>query len=105
MAAMVACGICGKAKARSGCKIIKPTLQEQKELNRVGDDRKEFIYCKPCWRILSDPLTGPSLGKGIIETRLRQAGVPNAEQVAKSFHKKLLARIVEAREKAKNKPS
>jgi hypothetical protein len=54
---------------------------------------EEYIYCGPCWKILSDPITGPNFGKGLIQQRLQQFGVLGAEGVATRYHAKLVDRI------------
>jgi len=96
----VVCGICGQARSRDTCKVIKLTQSERQVI--LDDGQKplpEYIYCRPCWRVLSNPVTGPNLGKGLMQARLRQLGVVNAEALAKIYHKKLVSRIVEFKDK------
>ena len=92
------CGVCGRKSAREYCHIIKLTEAEREQLlsqiePEEVEPEKEYIFCKPCWTTLSDPEAGPMYGKGLIQQRLRQFGVGNAEEIANRFHAKLVDRI------------
>lgn len=50
----------------------------------------EYPYCKPCWKVISDPIAGPNLMKGLAQTHLRRLGVSNAEELAEKYHTGLL---------------
>jgi NAD-dependent dihydropyrimidine dehydrogenase PreA subunit len=84
------CGICGDARPRASCHIVRLTDEEGAIL---GTDDKECVYCKPCWRTLSNPLIGASLTKGLLLARLRRLGVGDAEKIAERYHAKLVSRI------------
>jgi len=100
------CGVCGQPRLRTACHIIKLTAEERQFFRDAGEQpASEYVYCRPCWRTLSHPISGPNLGKGLMQARLRQLGVANAEEFASGFHKKLVARIAENIEKKKNQPS
>lgn len=88
------CGVCGQPRPRSKCHIIKLSPEERQFFRDQGQEpRTEYVYCQPCWRTLSNPVQGPNLGKGLIQARLRQLGVSNAEEIASEFHARLLSRI------------
>lgn len=90
------CGVCGQPRPRDKCKIIKLSLEERQFLRKQGQEpQTEYVYCQPCWRTLSNPVQGPNLGKGLIQARLRQLGVSNAEEIASEFHRRLLSRIAQ----------
>lgn len=51
---------------------------------------EEYVYCRPCWKTMTNPATGPQFMKGLFEVRLRQLGVSNAEAMATEYLKRLL---------------
>jgi hypothetical protein len=55
--------------------------------------QKEYVYCRPCWGVLSNPVTSPSVLKGLVQTGLRQLGVGDAERIAKQYYVRLVERI------------
>lgn len=96
MSEKLQCGICGASRPRGSCHIIVLTDAEKAQMLASGKQPEdEYIYCKPCWRVLSDRATGPSLYKGLIQARLRQLGVDNAEKIAQHHHDALVAKIKE----------
>jgi len=93
---MLKCGVCGRPRERKSCHIVELTADERKELEKQGTTpEKEYVYCRPCWKTLSDPVTGPAFAKGLIQQRLAQfgVGVEAAERVASNYHAKLVAKI------------
>jgi len=97
---MPLCGICGQERDRDKCHIVVLTDLERKQILDTGQEPlDEYAYCKPCWRTMSNKATGTALMKGLFQIRLRQLGVPNAEQVAQKYHDDLV------RMSAKEKPS
>jgi hypothetical protein len=46
--------------------------------------------CKPCLKVLRDPVQGAQLIKGTLQINLSAGGVGNAEHVAQKFHDKLV---------------
>jgi len=85
------CVICGRAAPHGENVIIILTEAEKAQL---PDPRDEYIYCKPCWSILSNPVSGPALMSGIAQHHLRQLGVSNPEQAAARFRSRLSARAI-----------
>jgi hypothetical protein len=88
------CGVCGRSFSEPGCHIITLTDEEKQELRSRGETPlEEYVFCKPCWKTLSDPVSGPAFGRGLIQQQLQQFGVGGAEKAAARFHAKLVARI------------
>jgi hypothetical protein len=88
------CIVCGSEKSREDMHVITLTEAERQLL---AESREEYVYCQPCWRVLSDPATAPALMSGIARHRLRQAGVDNADQLANKFRQDLAARAITRR--------
>lgn len=63
--------------------LVKLTEAELKQLPEGTP--LEFHYCKPCWRTLTDPTTGPQFGRGYFLLEARRRGVRNAEQWADHY--------------------
>lgn len=89
------CGVCGATRPEKACHVITLTEEERRVLTPQGESPppRELNYCKPCWKTLSDPMSGPSLMKGLLQVGLRQLGVSNAESIAKRYHAKLIEKI------------
>ncbi len=84
------CGICGRPVLATKAVVLKLTVAERQALQQDGQEPPlECVYCRPCHRVLSDPTTGLSVIKGIIQLRLRQLGVENSEALASDFQQKL----------------
>ena len=90
----VECGICGRERERRTCKVIKVTEAERQQITDIGQTPlDEYIYCNPCWRAISNRLTGPQLMKGLFLVRMRHLGVPNADHLANQYYANLLAKM------------
>jgi hypothetical protein len=97
---MPTCIICGRDRAEDDCKIIRPTKQELEGFRSKGIiPKEEYAYCHPCWRTLSDPVTGPAFAKGLIQVGLKQLGVVNPEKAATKYHTSLVEKIRERQRK------
>lgn len=84
------CGICGRPVVATKAVILKLTVEERQAFQTsTQDPPSECVYCRPCHRVLSDPATGLSAIKGIVQLRLRQLGVENSEAFATQFQQKL----------------
>lgn len=88
---MPKCLVCEKEKDAAVCHIIVLTEEERAHVENPQD---EYVYCKPCWRILSDPVSGPALMSGIAQHHLRDAGVAEADTLALKFRQELTARAL-----------
>ncbi len=83
----VQCVICGRMRPRAQCKIIKPDIKERDAIRELGQEPKpEYTYCRPCWRNITDPTTGPAFMKSLFEVLLSRGGVQNSEKIATKFH-------------------
>ena len=56
----------------------------------------EYTYCKPCYRILQDRLSGAELLKGSFLLNLKAAGVPDPEAAADRYFKLLLKKAAKS---------
>lgn len=93
--AKIVCGVCGAKRARIACHVITLTPEEIQTItaNSGTAPQAQMFYCKPCWRTLQDPNSGPSLMKGIYQIGLRALGVSNADTLAKRYHQGLVSKI------------
>lgn len=89
---MFNCKVCGSAGENHH--VIKLTKEERRLLPEAAE---EYHYCPSCWRVLSNPVTAPSLISGMALHHLRQAGVANAEQLADQFRQDLTVRATTRR--------
>lgn len=85
------CLICETTSKMVDYKVFQLTDEEKAEIDNPLED---YVYCQPCWRVLSDPIQGPSLMKGLAQQRLRLLGVSPAiaEALAESYYKALVVR-------------
>lgn len=84
------CLICGGEREREDCHII---VLSEEERAHVPEPLDEYVYCKPCWKVISDPTAGPSLMSGIASHYLRRIGVSKPE-VLDRFKAALTSRAV-----------
>jgi len=90
---MFDCGVCGKKDLSKQEVIVLHLTEAEKALARKsGKAPDEYVYCKPCHRILQTPLAGAELIKGTLVVNLKAAGVPNAEEMADKYFRFLLKR-------------
>lgn len=95
---MVTCLVCKREWPRDDCRIIVLTEQEKNDLRGQGlESLDEYPYCGPCWKTISNPVTGPALLRGIFEESLRQLGVPRAEEMANKYHAWLVKNAIRPR--------
>lgn len=87
----VICGVCRRLFDRGNCEVIVPTEKERAALQSPLD---EYVFCKPCYRVSSDPTTAPDLMAGIMQHHLRRIGVGNAERLSEKYRAALLAKAV-----------
>ena len=92
----VRCGVCSRLRDLNSCEIVVLTDEEKKAIRASGaEPQDEYHYCRPCWKNLANPVSGPAFMKGIFQIRLRQLGVANAEQLANKYHAGLVSKIKE----------
>lgn len=83
------CLICQRSRPRESCHVIVLTEAERAQ---VPDPRDEYVYCKPCWKVLSDPVQGASLMGGLAQHYLQHLGVEGVSERVTRFRDKLIAR-------------
>lgn len=94
MATTTRCGICSTSLPRSALHVVVLTDEEKDVLRQSGQSPPdECLYCKACWKTLSNPVSGPMLMKGFFQLRLRELGVSSAEKLADEYHASLVRRI------------
>ena len=93
---MAKCTVC--KRDRDNCKVFQLTEAEREAFGKLSDKGlTEVAYCQPCWKTLSNPVSGPAFLKGLFQTQLKQLGVSNAEALASKFHVKLLEKASKPR--------
>jgi hypothetical protein len=87
----VKCALCEQLKEEGACEVLTLTDAEKAAVKDAPD---RYVYCRPCWRILNDPVNGLALMKGLVQAKLRSLGVSGdrAEAAAQEFQKKLMSR-------------
>jgi hypothetical protein len=92
------CQLCGREWPRDKCHIIEPTAEEVAQIEEQGQEAlEEYIHCEPCWKVLSNPASGPAVLRGLFEQGLRAAGVQDAEERADKYHGELVKRATKPR--------
>lgn len=91
----VACHICSREREQTDSVMFTTTPEEKAYHKKMtGQTLSDRIgYCKPCYRLMENPVTAVQMMRGVVEVQLRAAGSPNASQVAERFEKNLLARM------------
>lgn len=87
----VKCALCEQTKDEGSCEVLTLTDAEKAAIPNAPD---QYVYCRPCWKVLNDPANGSALLKGLVQAKLRTIGVSGdrAEAAALDFQKKLLSR-------------
>lgn len=86
------CGICGKEVAKERSVVLTLTAAEKAGLG-LENPPNQCIYCRPCYRILSDKTLGLNVIRGLITLRLRQIGVVDADAAAERFTERLSKKV------------
>lgn len=88
----VKCGVCQRNRRREECKIVVLTPMEKLKLESAGHEiLTEYVYCRPCWNNLCDPIAAPQFMKGLFQIRLQQMGFSNTESLANRYLAKLVS--------------
>lgn len=86
------CCICGHVRDRDEMWILHPTPEEKAAIARFGQvPVDEYLYCRPCWGILSDKEKGAQLLRGMVQMHMRTSGV-SAEKAAKKMYQFLISK-------------
>lgn len=89
----VKCGICGAERDRDKCVVLVTTPAEAESIRKMGrEPEKEYIYCNPCYRVVTDREQGARLMQGLIQTKLRTSGSPKADELSKRMYEMLVKR-------------
>lgn len=90
----VKCSVCGRDRDKSTCEVIVPTPEEVEGLRKMGEANptKEHVFCRPCFRILQNPVTAQALMRGVVRSFAKSIGSPNADELADRFQKELSAK-------------
>jgi hypothetical protein len=87
------CGICGAERERDKCVVLVTTPTEAAAIRKMGrEPEKEYVYCNPCYRVVTDREQGARLMQGLIQTRLRTSGSPKAEALSKRMYEMMINR-------------
>jgi hypothetical protein len=52
----------------------------------------KYAYCRPCMRLMENPVTAVELMKGVVQVHARALGAVNADELAERFKNRLLAK-------------
>ncbi len=88
---MLRCCVCDRDWPDDKCQQLTLTDEERAHVVATGAKVKEpFIYCNPCWRVLSDRMMGAQLMKSVFQLHLRQRGRFDAEVATQAYYDRLL---------------
>jgi hypothetical protein len=77
--------------------ILHTTPEEKAEIARLGQVPKdEYLYCRPCWGIVTDKEKGAQLIRGMFQVQFRSVG-PQAEKMAERLYQHLLSKGTKTR--------
>ena len=89
----VQCAICGRSRDEETCQIFVPTKEERRALQKMGETpQARYAYCRPCMRMMENPVTALQLMKGVVQVHASALGAVNAEELAERFKNRLLAK-------------
>jgi len=79
------CGICERQWPDDRCKVIRLTDPEKLNVQTMSGKPapEQFVYCGPCWKLLSNRRQGAEFIAGTMRATLRAQGHPKADQIAK----------------------
>ncbi len=80
------CCVCGKATGTSAHRIRLTEVEKTTIRNLGQQPPDEFVYCRPCMAIISNRESGAQLMKGVLQAKLRAAGVVDAERRAQMYY-------------------
>lgn len=73
--------------------IVLSDLERQFAVANSGKEAPlKYTYCKPCLRLLQNPVTGAQMLRGSLEANLRDQGIPEPEKLADKYFKALIKR-------------
>ena len=83
----LACCICNRQKEESEGKTFVLTDAEKASLVKIRQSPLDkYFYCRPCFRMISDPEKAAQLIKGVVQVSLTAQGNPKAEAIATRYY-------------------
>jgi hypothetical protein len=83
----VACCVCNRQKEESDGQTYVLTNAEKATLVKSGQTPLDkYFYCRPCFRMISDPEKAAQLIKGVVQVTLTAQGNPKAEEIATRYY-------------------
>ncbi len=87
------CGICSRAWPDEKCHVITLTKEERAAIAATGQPVPEqYVYCKPCWKILGDRNQGAQLISGMLRATARDQGHEGSVEVGRKAFDFLITR-------------
>jgi len=84
---------CCVCSADRECVVLTLTDDEKAAIRAMGQTPQETLaYCRPCFRLLSNPEQGAQLIRGTFQVGLQNAGIANAEKLARRYYDFLLSK-------------
>ena len=79
------CGICNRKWPDDRCQVLRLTEEERTHAGRMTGKEApaEYIYCGPCWKLLSNRRQGAEFIAGSMKASLRAEGHPKADLISK----------------------
>jgi len=93
------CCVCSRILGEQEGQLLTLTEAEKEYIRMAtGEEAPEsYIYCKPCYRILSDRNAGAQLLVGTLKNTLKAWGSYGAEKAAKEYQRFLLGKAAKTR--------
>ena len=87
------CGTCNREWPDKKCHVLDLTPEDKAyaKIQGVENPPDQYIYCNPCWKVLSDRLMGAQFIKGSLQVQLQAKGVGNAEALSQQYFNNLLS--------------
>ncbi len=87
------CCVCSKERPEASCVVLRLTEDEKAAVQAMGHEPTEtYVYCRPCFRVLSNPEQGAQLIRGVFQHTLKAEGVPNHELLARKYYEFLISK-------------
>ncbi len=92
------CCVCNFERDDAACITITLTEDEKAAIREMGQTPENaYVYCRPCFRILSNPEQGAQLIRGVFQQELQAEGMRNAEALASRYYNFLISKVRKGR--------
>ena len=93
------CCVCDRSLGEKEGQLLTLTEAEKEYIKTATREEapSDLIYCKPCYRILSDRNAGAQLLVGTLKNTLRAWGSHGADKAAKEYETFLLGKAAKTR--------